>query len=242
MNALSHPNPAPADESTASDVVARAPAPGTAIVTRNQLPRTRLGDAHGILTVEPRAEPDGSQRTIVTRRRAWLRRRRRKRILTAVALVLALFPPMWAVYLVAWLIWRSQPKQQSMRRVRQAVKALEKDQAGVAMKQLQEAHYLDPSNSDALYWLGLLLSQQNRQEEAEEALSLVAERVPGLPEVEAALVDAYVAMGEADGAIYHAQRLQDLAPYATETLLKLADAFEAAGQLDLAIRALEQAP
>lgn len=225
----------------ASNALALAP-PQAGIVTRRQLPQTRLGDKHGILRSDVQTGAEGGRASIVTRRHAWVRRQRRKRLLLAVALVLGLFPPMWAVYLVAWLVWRSRPPQQSMRRVRKAIRALEKDQTGVALKQLQEAHYLDPSNSDALYWLGLLLNQQNRQEEAAEALSLVAERVPGLPEVEAALVEAYVATGEPESAVYHAQRLLDAAPYATESLLRLADAFEAAGQPDLAIHALEQAP
>ena len=55
-------------------------------------------------------------------------------------------------------------------------------------------------------------------------------------------VEAYVAMDEPESAVYHAQRLLDVAPYAPESLLKLAEAFEAAGRLDLAIEALEQAP
>jgi tetratricopeptide (TPR) repeat protein len=180
--------------------------------------------------------------SLVTRREVWLRRRRRKQVLTALALVLGLFPPMWALYFVAWLVWRSRPKQQSMRRVRKAVRALEKNQTGPALKQLQEAHLLSPSNNDALYWLGLLLSAQHRYEEAEEALSLVAERVPGLPEVETALVKAYVTINEPESAVYHAQRLLDVAPYEPETLLTLSDAFEAAGRIDLAIQSLEQAP
>jgi len=243
MDAPSHETPAPASKkSTVSDVLALAPPSRAEIVTRKQLPETRLGDKHSLLKGAVRTDTGAARKSIVTRRYAGLRRRRRKRLLTAVVVILGLFPPMWAVYLVAWLIWRSRPPQQSMRRVRKAVRALKKDQAGVALRQLQEAHYLDPSNSDALYWLGLLLSQQQRQEEAAEALSLVAERVPGLPEVEAALVDAYMAMDAPESAVYHAQRLFDGAPYASETQLKLAEAFEAAGKLDLAIQALEQAP
>lgn len=243
MDASLPANTLPASEkTTASDGLPRAPSPLAEIVTRKQLPRTKLGEKHGILKVDVRTEAGGARRSLVTRRHAWHRRRRRKRLLMAIAIVFGLFPPMWAAYFIAWLIWRSRPPQQSMRRVRKAVRALEKDQTGVALKQLQEAHYLDPSNSDALYWLGLLLSQQHRQDEAAEALSLVAERVPGLPEVEGALVEAYVATDEPEAAIYHAQRLLDVAPYAPETLLKLADAFEAASRIDLAIQALEQAP
>ena len=229
MDAPSHANPA-------------SEKPSAKIVTRKQLSRTRLGNSHSILKIDARMEKDAARKSLVTRRQAWIRRRRRKRVLIALAVALAIFPPMWAVYLITWLIWQSRPPQRSMRRVRKAVRAIEKEQTGLALRHLQEAHYLDPSNSDALYWLGLLLNQQNRHEEAEEALSLVAERVPGLPEVEAALVDAYVAMDEPEGAIYHAQRLLAVAPYAPETLLKLAEAFEAAGRLDLAIQALEQAP
>lgn len=226
----------------ASEVLALAPLPRSEIATRKQLPQTKLGDKHGIINVDLRTEEVGERKSLVTRRLAWRRRQQRKWLLTTLAVALAVFPPMWAVYLVAWLVCRSRPPQRSMCGVRKAVRALKKDQMGVALKQLQEAHYLDPSNNDALYWLGLLLSQQNRQEEAAEALSLVAERVPGLPEVEAALVDAYVAMDEAEGAIYHAQRLFDAAPHAPQSLLALATAFEAAGRLDLAIQALEQAP
>lgn len=234
---------APASErSTGSDVVARAPSPPAEIATRKQLPRTQLGDGRGIVDVGARTEADATRRSLVTRRQEWLRRRRRKRLLIGVALVLGLFPPMWAIYFVAWLVWRNRSEQKSMRRVRKAVRAIKKNQTGIALKQLQEAHYLDPTNNDALYWLGMLLSQQHRQEEATEALSLVAERVPGLPEVEGALVEAYVATGEPERAVYHAQRLLDVAPFAPDTLLKLAEAFEAAGRLDLAIESLEQAP
>ena len=96
---------------------------------------------------------------------------------SAAAVILGLFPPTWAAYFVAWLVWRNRAPQQSMRRVRRAVKALKKEQTGIALKQLQEAHFLDTSNTDALYWLGLVLCQQQRWEEAAEALSLVAERL-----------------------------------------------------------------
>lgn len=233
MNATSHP-------SAGADVAALAPPPRAEIVTRKQLPRTKLGADQGILKVDP--ETAGARPSLVTRRQAQRRRRRRKRLLMAIAVVLGLFPPMWAVYLIAWLVWRSRPPQQSMHRVRKAVRALEKNQTGVALKKLQDAHYLDPSNSDALYWLGLLMSRQQRYEEAEDALSLVAERVPGLPEVEAALVEAYVALDKPEPALYHAQRLFEAAPYDPASLHKLADAFEAAGRLDLAVEALEQAP
>lgn len=234
-------NSAPAIESsTGADVLALVPSPQAEIRTRKMLSRTKLGE--GVFTVDVQTGPDVERKSLVTRRQEGLRRRRRKQLLIAAAVILGLFPPVWAIYLIAWLIWRSKPKQQSMRQVRKSVRALEKNQTGVALKQLQEAHLLDPSNTDALYWLGLLLSRQHRQEEAEEALSLVAERVPGLPEVEVALVDAYVALGQPESAVYHAQRLFDVAPYSTDSLLKLADAFEAAGKLNLAIQVLEQAP
>ncbi|MEM8488948.1 MAG: tetratricopeptide repeat protein, partial [Bacteroidota bacterium] len=122
------------------------------------------------------------------------------------------------------------------------IKSIEKGQNGVALKLLKDAHYLDPSNNDALYWLGFLLKRLNRLEEGAEALSLVSERVPGMAEVEAALVDTFIAMDEPEGAVYHAQRLLDVAPYEPTTLLKLADAYEANGKPDLAIDALNRAP
>ena len=225
----------------ASDVTALAPLPAK-VATRTHLAQTRLGEQHGLLSEAARPATEKLRPSLVTRRHAAMRRRRRRRLLTAVALVLGLFPPVLALYLVGYLIWRSRPPQQSMRRVRKAIRSLEKEQVGVALRHLQEAHYLDTSNSDALYWLGLLLAQQQRPEEAAEALALVAERVPGLPEVEAALAQAYVATGEAEAALHHAQRLLDVAPHAPETPLRLAEAFEAAGRLDLAIDALERAP
>ena len=229
-------------KSTGADVVALVPPPPAEIETRRRLPGTRLGSGRGRVEVEPRPESDVARMSLATRRYELVRRRRRKQILLAVAIILGLFPPMWAVYLVAWLLWRRSPRQQAMRRVRESIRSLERNQTGVALKKLQEAHLLDPSNTDALYWLGLLLSRQHRQEEAAEALSLVAERVPGLPEVEAALVDAYVATNDPDRALYHAQRLAEVDPFSPETPLKLADAFEAAAKPDLAIQALERAP
>jgi tetratricopeptide (TPR) repeat protein len=188
------------------------------------------------------AGQEGTPPSLATRRQGALRRRRRNQVLLAIALALAIFPPMWAVYLVAWLVWRRRPRQQSMRRVRRAVRALRKGRAGTALRHLQDAHFRDPSNTDALYWMGLLLSRQHRQEEAEEVLSLVAERVPGLPEVEAALVDAYVALEQPESAVHHAQRLVHAEPYNSDALLKLSEAFVAAGRVDLAIEALRQSP
>ncbi len=229
-------------KSVGSDVLELVQPPPSEIATRKQLANTRLGADRGIVKADVETLHEPGRPSIVTRRQAWLRRRRRKRVLIALALVLALFPPMWAVYLIGWMIWRSRPPQKSMRRVRKAVHALEKNRTGIALQQLQEAHLLDPTNNDALYWLGLLLSGQRRHGEAAEALSLVAERVPGLPEVESALVDAYVATDDPESAVYHAQRLLEAAPYAPETALKLSDAYEAAGRPDLAVQALEQAP
>jgi tetratricopeptide (TPR) repeat protein len=237
VEAPSRPSPTPAVERTGAELVALAPPPPR-IVTRRRLPRTGLIAGRGA----PDGEPPEAWVPLATRRQAWSHRRRRRHVLLAVAIALAFFPPMWAVYLVAWVFWRRRPQQRSMRLVRQGVRALEADQKGLALRRFQDAHLLDPANNDALYWLGLLLSQQGRHAEAEEALSLVAERVPGLPEVEASLAEAYVAMGEPESAVYHAQRLLDAAPYAPEALLKLADAFEAGGRLDLAIEALERAP
>jgi len=243
MVATSSERPSPEiEKAKVSDLPARASPPPAGIVTRRRLARTRLSSGHGVLKVDAEATTEMLRPSIVTRRQAWLRRRRRKRILITFAIVLGLFPPMWAVYLLAWMFWRSRPPQKSMRRVHYAVRALEKNRTGIALQQLQEAHLLDPTNNDALYWLGLLLSKQDRQAEASEALSLVADRVPGLPEVEAALVDAYVATGDPESALFHAQRLLEAAPYAPETPLKLSDAHEAAGRLDLAIEALQQAP
>lgn len=236
-------NPSPeSDERDGTDVVSLAPNPTAEIATRKRLQHTMLRDRHDIVRTDERAEPEWTRTSIVTRRQAMLRRRRRKQLLVAVALVVGLFPPVWVVYLIAWLIWRSRPPQKSMRTTRKAVRSLEKNQKGFALKQLQEAHLLDPSNNDALYWLGLLLNKQNRLEESEEALSLVSERVPGLPEVEKALVESYIAMNRPENAIHHAQRRFDAAPHSTESLITLADAFEAAGRLDMAVQALEQAP
>lgn len=229
-------------KSTGRDVLALAPSPRPEIVTRKQSVPSQLGRGRSILKSDLGTTQEHVRPSLVTRRHEWLRRRRRKRLLIAIAIVVGLFPPMWAVYLVAWLIWRSRPPQKSMRRVRNGVRALEKNRTGIAMQHLQEAHLLDPSNNDALYWLGLVLSGQHRHSEAAEALALVAERIPGLTEVESALVDAYVATDDPESAIYHAQRLLDTAPYAPDTLLKLSEAFEAAGRPDLAIQALEQAP
>ena len=232
-------NPVKVPTST-SGVLSAAGAPGGQLTTRAKHPlRVNVrGELYSDATIGPKAQNMGLQ----TRRPAMLQKRRRKKVLKALAVVLGLFPPTWPAFVVGWLVWRSKPSQKSMRNVHAALKALKKEQAGIALKNLQDAHYLDPSNNDALYWLGLLLGQQHRWEESAEALSLVAERIPNLPEIEAALVTAYVAMKRPKDAIYHAQRLLDQAPYEPETPLILARAYEAAGEIDLAIQALERAP
>ncbi len=209
------------------------------IKTRKLAPWKDGGNQGGIIKVE-KTEPAAT--AIVTRYPSALKQKRRNFALKVVGVVFGLFPPMWPVYIGGWLYWRNALPQKSMRLVNKAIKALEKSQTGVALKHLQDAHYLDPSNNDALYWLGMLLNQQNRREEAIDALSLVSERVPGLQEVEAALVDAYVTTNEPEAAVYHAQRLLEIAPYHPGTPLKLADAFEIAGRPDLAIDALKRAP
>jgi tetratricopeptide (TPR) repeat protein len=234
--------PSERDTGPSGNLPALVPSPPREIATRRHLPRTRLGEVYGVLDLTPRVDAGEGRPSLATRRHQQFRKRRLKRVLIGIAIVLAIFPPMWAVYLIAWIVWRTRPAQRSMRLVRQSVRALEKNRTGVALQKLQEAHYLDTGNNDALYWLGLLLSRQNRHEEAAEALSLVAERIPGLPEVEAALTDAYVAIDRPESAVYHAQRLMDAAPYAPESQLRLATAFEATGRTDLAIQALEEAP
>lgn len=167
---------------------------------------------------------------------------RARRVLRRIAFVVGLIPPFWPVSIGTWLILRRRPHNKSMRLVSQAIADLDRGNIGIAVKKLQEAHFLDPNNSDALYWLGLVMSAQDRPTDAIEALSLVAERIPGLPEVEAALTDAYLDTENAEAAVFHAQRLFDSAPYDTNSILKLAEAFVASGQKELAIRTLTQAP
>ena len=165
-----------------------------------------------------------------------------RRIVRGVAIVIGLIPPFWPVSLGTWLYLRQRPHSKSIRLVRQAVADLDKGNIGLAVKKLQEAHFLDTNNSDALYWLGLVMAAQDRPSDAIEALSLVAERIPGLPEVETALTDAYLDSDEPEAALFHAQRLFDSAPYDTNSILKLAEALSASGKDDLAIRTLKQAP
>ncbi|MFT4605467.1 MAG: tetratricopeptide (TPR) repeat protein [Rhodothermales bacterium] len=165
-----------------------------------------------------------------------------RRVLRGVAITVGLFPPFWPITLGTWLFLRRRPPTRSLRLVQKAIADLDRGNNGIAVKRLQEAHFLDPTNSDALYWLGLVMSAQDRPEDAIEALSLVAERIPGLPEVETALTDAYLDTDKPEAALYHAQRLFDSAPYDTNSVLKLAEAFTASGQPALAIRTLSQAP
>ncbi len=167
---------------------------------------------------------------------------RARRVLRGVALVIGLIPPFWPFSLGTWLYLRRRPHSKSLRLVRQAIADLDRGNIGIAVKKLQEAHFLDPNNSDALYWLGLVMSAQDRPADAIEALSLVAERIPGLPEVETALTDAYLDSDKPEAALFHAQRLFDSAPYDTNSILKLAEALTASGQNELAIRTLTQAP
>ncbi len=215
-----------------------APPQASKLNTREKLPAT-LSTTAPILR-NPADTPNSP--TLATRRFPAARGATRRKALRTAAIIAGLLPPFWPISFVTWMVWRSRPTQKSMRLVHKAIKSIEKGQQGVALKQLQDAHYLDPSNNDALYWLGFLLKRLNRTEEAADALSLVSERVPGLEEVEAALVDIYIAMGEPEGAVYHAQRLLDVAPYAHFTLLKLADAYEANNQATLAVEALKRAP
>lgn len=232
-----------ADRST-GEAVDRVPRTATTsplvLRTRARVGGTRLGyERHDLRA----PAGDGPRASIVARRTVQDRQRRKRRIQLIVAAVVGIgFPPLLLVYLIAWLVWRNRPKPKSMRRVRQAVDAIEKDQTGIGLQRLQDAHLLDPSNNDALYWLGLLLADQQRYAEAIEALSLVSERLPGLPEVEAALLEAYQARGDHEAAIHHAQRLLDLDPYNLPALVKLAESFEAIGRADLAVETLQHAP
>ncbi len=223
---------------TASKNLTGAPVAAREVGTRDQLP-AKLSSKPAILRSTDTTFPEPG---IATRHYPQARGAKRKKILKTAAVVVGLLPPVWPVSFVGWMVWRTRPPQKSMRLVKKAIKSIEKGQHGVALKQLQEAHYLDPSNNDALYWLGFLLKRLKRNDEAAEALSLVSERVPGMPEVEAALVSTYITMDEPEGALYHAQRLLDVAPYEPDTLIKLADAHEASGNVDLAIQALSRVP
>ena len=238
MHTPSNDNSISADSVT-SQALTLSQRPPASIKTRRQAPWTATEQQQGIIKSDYSTKDGHHNTSLATHRPKGILR---KKILKGIGIVMGLFPPVWPFYFGGWLFYRSRPAQKSMRQVRKAIQALDKGQTGIALKLLQDAHYLDPTNNDALYWLGMVLKTQNRLEEAADALSLVSERVPGLPEVEAALVDVYVATQESESAVYHAQRLLDIAPYQPETPLKLADAFEAAGQLDLAIDALERAP
>lgn len=209
------------------------------VKTRKMAPWAEERNQSGIIKAD---QGELASPSIATRQPAAMKRKRRSVVLKVVGVVLGLFPPMWPVYFGGWLYWRNKLPQKSMRLVNKGIKALEKGQTGVALKHLQDAHYLNPANNDALYWLGMLLTEQNRHEEAIDALSLVSERVPGLQEVETALVDAYVTTNDSEAAVFHAQRLLEIAPYHPGTPLKLADAFELADRPDLAIDALKRAP
>ena len=212
-----------------------APAAQIELSTRSRLQKSDIRTGSVVLSGR------GGE-TLVTRRYAQVQKRRKKKILTAVAVVIGLFPPVWAVYLVTWLIWRSRKPQKSMRLVKKGITSLDKGETGVALKRLQDAHFLNPQNTDALYWLGLLLSRQGRHEEAQEALEIVSRRVPGLPEVEEALVDAHLALDQPEAAVHHGQRLFDAAPHSVISMMKLAEAFEADGRPELAVEILRQAP
>lgn len=216
-------------------------APTSLVRTRNRLLDTRVGRDR--FARRPQALAADAHPSLVARRKAWHDLRRRRRAWLALLVVLGIgFPPILAVYLIAWLFIRRKPEHRSMRRVRKGIKALEQNHVGIALRQFQEAHLLDPSNNDALYWLGLLLADQHRYGEAAEALSLVSERLPGLPEVESALLEASAETGDYDDAIHHAQMLLDIDPYDLAALVRLADCFEATGRRDLAIETLEHAP
>lgn len=238
MNASSNDPSISADAVTTQTLTLRQ-SPIAPIKTRRLGPWVASESQQGIIKTDRGASAGNPQSSLVTHRPPG---KLRRQLLKGFGVVLGFFPPVWPFYLGGWLFWRSRPPQKSMRQVRKAIQALEKGQTGIALKLLQDAHYLNPNNNDALYWLGMVLKTQNRHEEAADALSLVSERIPELPEVEAALVDIYVAMQESEAAVYHAQRLLDMAPYQPKTPLKLADAFEAAGRIDLAIEALERAP
>lgn len=226
-------------ELASSEVLAGGNKMPAVIKTRKLAPWKGEGNQGGMIKADKGEQAAAS---IATRQPAVLKRKRRNFALKVVGVVGGLFPPFWPIYLGGWLFWRNKLPQKSMRLVNKGIKALEKGQTGVALKHLQDAHYLNPANNDALYWLGMLLTEQNRHEEAIDALSLVSERVPGLQEVETALVDAYVTTNEPEAAVYHAQRLLEIAPYHPGTPIKLADAFALAGRRDLAIDALKRAP
>lgn len=238
MNAPTNASSISADSVTSQALTLRQ-RPLANIKTRRLAPWVASDHRQGIIQSDQGIDQNKNHTSLVTHRPPGSRR---KQLLKGVGVVLGFFPPVWPIYFGGWLFWRSRPPQKSMRQVRKAIQALDKGQTGIALKLLQDAHYLNPTNNDALYWLGMVLKSQNRHDEAVDALSLVSERVDGLPEVEAALVDIYIATGASDAAVYHAQRLLDIAPYQAETPLKLADAFEAAGRLDLAIESLERAP
>lgn len=186
---------------------------------------------------------EGLHKSIVARRNEFVRQRRRRRWMIAVAVIMGVgFPPILFLYFIAWLVWQNKPKNKSMRLVKSGLRALEKNQTGIALKRLQEAHLLDHHNYDALYWLGMLLVGQRRYAEAIEALSIVHDHVPGLPEVDAGMLDAYYELKDYENAIYHAQRLLELDPYDLYVLLKLADCYEALGKPGLALSVLQHAP
>lgn len=189
----------------------------------------------------PGDKPAGG--SVLVRRHEVVKNKKKKAAFVALALVIAFMTfPLIPVYLIAWMLWANRPKQKSKRLVRKSIGSLVDGKTGIAVKDLQEAHLLDPHNTDALYWLGLVLAEQGRHEDARDALNVVHDRVSTLPEVEAALLESSFATGRYDEAIIHAQRLLNLEPFNLDALLMLANAFDATGDTDSAIETLQHAP
>src|SRR5262249_49564332 len=111
-----------------------------------------------------------------------------------------------------------------------------------AAKLCARAERIDPS-SPAIYHLwGLLLSEQERWEEAEKRLRKALALAPTHGGSNKALSEALLHQGQATDAVRYARRAVRWGPpNSPQPLLTLADAYEAAGRTPDARNALERA-
>lgn len=102
----------------------------------------------------------------------------------------------------------------------------------------------DRRNAEAAHWLGVLLHQAGRSEEAVSLLEKAASGRPGDVAFQHNLAQAYVACGRSDDAIVAFERAAELDPTATQTLMGAATARLARklpGDAEAAVTLLERA-
>lgn len=122
----------------------------------------------------------------------------------------------------------------------EAIKDYESENLDTAKNKIGEILKAEPDNTIALYYMGVILYQQNKSKEAIPYLEKVARSSPSIEGIEALLAGVYLDAGKADKALEYYGKQYKANPEDEETVFHYASSLQGAGREDEAAEFFRQ--